>query len=487
LKDGTDSANPKTITFGDGAYFADGPVTTPIKISNRWLWSYNSPTPDSNTDWQNYNLWNYLGRGASLNVGEGFTMKGTGGTEKIDILQNQVFIGKPNSGTITRNIPKGQTYLVGNPYPSALDANEFILDNLAGRAGVNVINGALYFWDHFGTSNNHNLAQYEGGYAIYTLTGGVPGINNSSLTLNNLAAGLKAPARYIPVGQGFFVDATLDPTITGTTTIVSGGALNFKNSQRIFERETSGNSLFMKSAANKKIKTPEITDTRAKIRLGFDSTVGAHRQLLLGVDSNATNQFDIGYDAPMFDLNANDMYWELSDSKFAIQAVPNFNDGQIIPIGLIVAKEGNATIKIDALENIPSTLEIYLFDNKTGVYHDIKNNVFSIALVIGEYKNRFSLQFVNKLYDSDKTSLDEGILVYYTNNKEILNIKNNFTDATVDKVYLFNILGQNLTNWDIEDIKQNNIQIPIKNVRSGMYIAKIKTSKGDLTKTIIIQ
>jgi hypothetical protein len=97
------------------------------------------------------------------------------------------------------------------------------------------------------------------------------------------------------------------------------------------------------------------------------------------------------------------------------------------------------------------------------------------------------LQFVNKLYDVDKTPLAEGIFVYFTNNNEMLNIKNRFTDATVRKVSLFNILGQKLTNWDIDDIKQNNIQIPIQNVSSGVYIVKINTSKGDLSEKIIIR
>ncbi|MFT5715480.1 MAG: hypothetical protein ACI9WT_002064, partial [Flavobacterium sp.] len=146
-----------------------------------------------------------------------------------------------------------------------------------------------------------------------------------------------------------------------------------------------------------------------------------------------------------------------------------------------------STIKIDALENIPNNLDIYLHDNVTGIYHDIKNNDYPISLPIGMYNNRFSLQFVNKLYDIDKTKLGEGILVYYTNNNEMLNIKNRFIDATVDQVSLFNILGQKLTNWDIDDIKQNNIQIPIQNVSSGVYIVKINTSKGDFSEKIIIR
>ena len=80
-------------------------------------------------------------------------------------------------------------------------------------------------------------------------------------------------------------------------------------------------------------------DFRLKIRLGFDSTVGAHRQLLLGADSNTTNKFDLGYDAQMFDTNDNDMYWELGDIQLVIQSVQNFNDDQIIPFGLSVANE----------------------------------------------------------------------------------------------------------------------------------------------------
>jgi hypothetical protein len=32
---------------------------------------------------------------------------------------------------------------------------------------------------------------------------------------------------------------------------------------------------------------------------------------MFGADNNTTNQFDIGYDAQMFDTNDNDMYWEL--------------------------------------------------------------------------------------------------------------------------------------------------------------------------------
>ncbi|TDE45911.1 T9SS type A sorting domain-containing protein [Flavobacterium rhamnosiphilum] len=489
LRDGTDSSSPGIIDFGDGAFFADAGISSPIKISNRWINSYNSKITDG-ADWANYSQWKNIKSTDNLKVGEGFTMKGTGGVAALAVTQNHVFVGKPNSGTISLTLNEEYSYLVGNPYPSALDANEFILDNLAGRrAGKNIFNGALYFWDHFGQSDNHILAEYEGGYATYTLMGGVAGINDSPLTLNDGATGSKidTPKRYIPVGQGFFIDGYLDPAVSGTTSTVDGGDIIFKNSQRVFQRETSASSIFMKTAETKSTKTQETTDTRLKIRLGFDSPVGAHRQLLVGVDSNTTLLFDIGYDAPIFDMNDNDMYWELSNSQFVIQAIPDFNVGQIIPLGLTIANEGKATIKIDALENIPEATKIYLYDNITGIYHDIRNSDFTISLAIGEYKNRFSIQFKDKTLDVEENNLNDGLLVLYSNNYKVLIIQNKIPDATVNEVHLFNLLGQAVANWDVKNENQTRIQIPVKNLSSGVYLVKLKTSKGDYGKKIIIK
>ena len=494
LRDGTDVTtnpfSPVTINFGDGAYFADGVGTNPIKISNRWLFAYNSLTPDSNTDLENYYQWNAIGNTGLLKLGEGFTMKGTDGTASLLSTQNYVFVGKPNSGTISLNIGFDQTYLIGNPYPSSLDADEFIKDNLKDcggcRASANIFSGALYFWDHFGLTSNHFLAEYVGGYGTYTLMGGLVAIADDPLNVNNGATGTKTPKRYIPVAQGFFVDASLDSSLSGTATTVQGGTLNFKNSQRAFIKESSGNSIFMKQSAPKKAVIEQI-DSRPKIRLSFISAIGINRQLLVGVDSNTTNDFDIGYDAPMLEIEGDNIYWEFSNSKFVIQGVPDFNEDQIIPIGLTIANEGLTTIKIDVLENIPQTTEIYLYDTISGSYHNIKNSGFTISLAPGEYSNRFSLRFTNKTLSIQENTINDGIQVLYANNYKVLIVQNKVLDTTVKEVYLFNVLGQYLTKWNVENMEQSKIQIPIKNLSSGVYIVKLKTTKGDYSKKIIIK
>ncbi len=490
LRDGTDSSNPKTITFGDSASFADGPLTSPIKISNRWIWAYNSLTPSSNSDWDNYYQWKYIANYTSIKAGEGYTMKGSGGIAAIDATQNYVFTGKPHSGTIPLFIAPNGTYLIGNPYPSALDADEFIKDNIKDcnscRAAGNTFNGALYFWDHFGLSNNHILAQYEGGYATYSLMGGVVAVANQSLTVNNNTTGIKTPKRYIPVGQGFFINGYIDPKIA-TSVAVQGGPFNFKNNQRAFVRETSGNSLFFKLQESKKTAVSP-SDDRPKITLRLVSAKGIYHQLLVGAAPNTTNEFDLGYDAPMAETEGDNIYWEFSNSKFVIQGVPNFDKNQIIPLGIKIANEGEATLQIAALENISDADKIYLYDKVTDTYYNIKEKDYILKLPVGEYTNRFSIQFDNKTISINETSLEGGIEVFFTKNNNTINIKNIFYDVMVNTVQLYNILGQSISNWNVESVEdQTKIKLPIKNnIPNGIYIIKANTTKGYVSKKIIV-
>ncbi|HSN48542.1 MAG TPA: T9SS type A sorting domain-containing protein, partial [Flavobacterium sp.] len=196
--------------------------------------------------------------------------------------------------------------------------------------------------------------------------------------------------------------------------------------------------------------------------------------------------FDIGYDAPMFDTNENDMFWDISDSQFVIQGVPDFNTDRIIPLGIVVANEGEVTIKIDELENVTAGTKIYLHDALTGMYHDLRNSDFRITLAIGEYHKRFSLKFESQSLSTIEKESNDGIMVLYSRNYKTLIIKNNDLDRTVNTVNLFNMLGQAISNWDVEGEEQTNIQIPIKNMPSGIYIVKVKTTNGTSSKKIII-
>lgn len=483
LLDGTNSNNPIGINFQYPYAAADGALTSPITLSEYWMWRFRG-TADVYAEW----IW--IGAYGTLRTGEGYTMKGTDGSAAISDRQNYIFKGKPHNGDFTRNIGMDQNYLLGNPYPSALDANEFLLDNLrdviGGRNSSNIFNGVVYFWDHF-SGHTHILREYVGGYAAYTLAGGVPAISNDERIDANLDEGTKIPKRFIPVGQGFFVNTGVDednnPGIS-----VDGGDVVFRNYQRAYSREIDGSSIFMKPEDH--IKSP-VTETRSKIRLKFHSPTGYHRQLLVTLDENTTDGFDLGYDAPLIEDNAEDMYWLLDSTKLVIQAVPDFNEKRVLPLGIKVRTEDYFKIQIDTLENFPSDKPIYLRDKLNDSIHNLREGPYDGTSVAGQIHNRFEIIFYKE--DNSTTpepepgpeSLTQNVDVQYNHNTRELKILNPDL-VPISKIMIFDLTGRM-----IQDIKEVPLEeetiIQVNRFRSSVYIVKIINNKGKIDQKFIMK
>ncbi|WP_165929314.1 T9SS type A sorting domain-containing protein [Flavobacterium hiemivividum] len=87
---------------------------------------------------------------------------------------------------------------------------------------------------------------------------------------------------------------------------------------------------------------------------------------------------------------------------------------------------------------------------------------------------------------SEETKIENSINIFYSENNETLVITNYILNLLVDEVALFNILGQTVSNWEIENKNQTQIVLPVKKLSTGIYVVKIKTTNGELSKKIII-
>ena len=473
LKDGTNPLVPIAINW-IGGY--DGAPTFPISLARYWLYKFDDYTND-------YANWVQITENDPIRVGQGFTLKGSGSALGT---QNYTFIGKPNNGSITTNtVGDDQLLLTGNPYPSALDADAFITANIGSNPSTD---GTLYFWEHYASNNTHILRDYQGGYAVRNLTGGLaPSSSGVDFISQSGTPSRGIPNRYIPVGQGFFVNGKIG----------SGGTVIFNNSQRGFHKENDAlnSNVMYKTTATKETvwknndNDAVVTDTHKKIRLGFNSHNNYHRQVLLGfMDEKATSEIDNGYDGLNIDDFPNDMYFLNGENQLVIQGEGFFDINASYPIGVKTDAAGNVKFMIDALENFDDNQPIFLYDDETKIYHDIRNEAFEINLTVGEHHSRFLLRFKDKTLRLDEeTTFDKQIKIAHSQSKNIIIINNIAIDTTVQEVTLYNIIGQSITTWEIENQGQYDIQLPIKKISSGVYIVKLKTSKGALSKKIIIK
>ncbi|MBG6061385.1 hypothetical protein IWX83_001166 [Flavobacterium sp. CG_9.1] len=476
FKDGTNPAAPANISWISGY---NGAPTSPISLARYWLYKFDNYASA-------YANWVQINETSPLRVGQGFTLKGDGA---VSGTQNYTFVGKPNNGTIlTNTVSAEQLLLTGNPYPSAIDAYAFINDNLTSvdRPQDTGLDGTIYFWEHSSSNNSHVLKEYLGGYAMLNLSGGLPPVVPE--LISGVGLSTKIPKQHIPVGQGFFVYGK-----TG-----GGGAVIFNNSQRTFQRETdaASNTLFKNKAKTKEENSwntnandPVIKDTLKRIRLGFNSASNFHRQVLLAfMQEKATSAIDYGYDGYILDDFPTDMYFLNGAEQLVIQGEGFFDRESSYPIGVKTAIEGPVKFLIDELENFETDQPIFIYDDQTKIYHNIRNEVFEINLLKGEFHSRFSLRFKDKTLGTTEQIKNENDLTFlYSQNRNSLVIHNKLLDTTVQEVTLFNILGQAVANWEIENQGQENIQLPVKKMSTGVYIAKLKTSTGVLSRKIIIK
>ncbi|MCH4821721.1 T9SS type A sorting domain-containing protein [Gramella lutea] len=475
LMDGT-NATPQGINFNYQFHWADGNYSGNKRISTYWLYVFQGTADD-------YFQWQQISESEVIDPGIGYSMKGTQGYVPVSNKQNYTFRGKPNNGNISVSVGQDQNLLTGNPYPSAIDANLFIQENLSN------FNGSIYYWDHFGPENSHYLEEYVGGYAVYNLSGGITSASSidSRINDNNDRSNKDAPGKYIPVGQAFFIN---------TIGVSNPQTVTYKNKYRAFVPESTGDSQFhsQEDLTTKKGENSNVykKDSRFKIRLKFESPKGYHRQILATADGNSTNGFDLGYDAPLIENNLEDMYWLIDETEFVIQAVPNFNLDQVLPFGIKVSEPGEYKIKIDKLENIYPEFNVYLFDKKTEEYFNIaKEDYTTETEETGFINDRYQLVFKKPQVEKPEDKIEELLpedtilgLQYLKDSDEISLLNPDL--MKLDFVELYSISGQKIKTFtDVPNKEKIFLRIERK-LSSAVYIVKVYSGSRSYSKKIII-
>lgn len=461
LFDGTDASinpfSPKQVLFNTGAPYngvssvLDGSnnVITPLYINDTWLYIF----PQSNLG---YNGWQKIDKNSLIAPGLGFSMKGIAGV----LNQNYVFMGVPNNGDYTFPILAGETMISGNPYPSAIDARKFIQDNLP-------VFDNIQFWVD-GGSASHYLSDYQGGYSVYNLTGGVSPSIISSISGLGSSSGI-IPKRYIGVAQGFAIDAITD------------GNINFNNSQRVFKTEDDVNSAFYKSNDQ---KTSKSNPSNSFIRIGYEDPELFHRQLLLGFlpQSSADLGLNIGYDACIYNFREDELFFIIENDiskNYIIQGVGAFNNTYEFPLGLIINQAGIHTIMLDVVENFANV--VYIKDTVLNTTYNLSESKLNLSLPPGEYYDRFKIVFKSEEALNVESSIENNIQVFYKTNNIIIN---NQKLKNIDNVLIYNMLGDKIVQVENKRLKDKQINIPFNYVK-GMYLVIVNSESGWKTFKII--
>jgi hypothetical protein len=372
------------------------------------------------------------------------------------------FKGIPNNGTIT--IPIGgldSSNLLGNPYPSALDADKFLTDNST------VLDGTLYFWTHSTAIASNVYSSND--YASYNLTGGVGTDGVTYLQGGTVAPnGGQKPSGKIASGQGFFA--------TGK----ASGTATFNNSMRVGVGSITGdNSQFFKMTNS---KTTSLIE-KHRVWLNLTNSEGAFKQTLLGYVTNATNGYDNSYDGESFDGNQFiDFYSVNEDKNLAIQgrALP-FDENDEVSLGFSSTIEGAFSIGIDEVDGLFTSQDVFIEDKNTNSIKNLKDGPYTFTTESGTFNDRFVLRFTDKTLGTG--TFDKGDSAVLVSNKNKL-IKIDSSVEVINKVEVYDLLGR--TVYEKINIDANKLVLPNLVLNDQVLLVKIILENGKtVTKKII--
>ncbi|QXP72040.1 T9SS type A sorting domain-containing protein [Polaribacter sp. R2A056_3_33] len=486
LKDGTTPLSATSaitdITFVAGY---DGDYTkSPIEIADYWIYNYTASSDGRSN-------WNHMYKSGDIKQTDGFIFKGPGSLNQSTNGQNYTFVGTPKDGTLKTTIGTGESYLLGNPYASAISVKKFIEDNL------DTSTGSLYFWEHeqsvLGDNDirGHYYGGYIGGYGVRNLSMGTAA-NNVSINADDpndgapsLGSGsYTAPEAFIAIGQGFFIEGD-DAASIGVDNI------KFNNSQREYIQEGTNSHFFKSENKESSAKTTTYQNTLPIIKLGMDyvndDNLGLHRQLGISFKNNNSFEFDKGYDTGIFDIGTTDLYWKFpgDDSKYVIAGVESISDDLEVPLELLMSKNGEVTFGIDEWNAINKN--VYIIDKLTNTSYNITDGKVTVAIEKGIYSDRFVLAFREiGVLGLEGNVWSNGLHIYSDNKNHSIVISKNL-DLNLHKVELFDILGKKVSFWNINEQK-TSYQLEIeKQIPTGIYIVKINTDNGIINKKVVVE
>lgn len=451
-----------------------------LAIAPYWIWRFLSSAV--------YSQWIQSAATTNILAGQGFTMKGTGGTDATNVgeiavnnpgsAQRYDFRGKPNDGNITVNVALNNFTLTGNPYPSALHVNAFLLD-----AANTACTGIAYYWEQDKTVNSHLLLAYKGGYGSYSpISLGSSGIYvpatfdsytiTGVLNTTGTTSGLVISRKYAPIGQGFIVQGA------------SNGNVTLSNSHRAFYKESTLATAHFEKNASTTTVAPTTDVSHIRLNTSFNDLYT--RQVALAFLPEATDDIDRGIDAknPSEDDLPNDSYFYLQNDRYVIQGI-SFDIAKRLAFGIRVSAASIVKISLVDVVNFDTNQEVYVYDDLDGTYHNLKTSDFEVSLAEGVYNNRFQITFVdNKL--SIAHEINESLSLVQNNTNQLLMVSNpNLLD--IQSLEVYDILGKLIFD-KINIGTKSNYELSTASLSDAVYLVKIKTNDGQsMAQKIVVK
>ncbi|TXD82179.1 hypothetical protein ESY86_15200 [Subsaximicrobium wynnwilliamsii] len=408
---------------------------------------------------------NYISAaGSNMEAGRGYIVRVPNtmpAYPEAGISATSTLTGRPNNGNITIDIvPTSGTYdstisnfnLIGNPYPSAIDADKFLTDH---ALTSQKIEGFVYIWTHNASPTALNSPYYQD----YNLNYG-----NQYFTYNNTGSNPSQGSSFngkIASGQAFFVQ--------GIQSLTTSVPLTFENDLRFDSGPNYDNNDFYRNAS--------ADSEKQLVWLNLTNANNIATTALIGYVDGATYERDVLYDAHITD-DTFSLHSVLNETVLSIQGRPlPFQESDLVPLGFTISENGIYKIGIDNLKGavfVDQEQALYVEDLYLNLSHDLRQSPYSFTAIAGTVNDRFVLRYTAPTLSTNQvTSLDTFAFI----NNGVLKVQ---SSQDIEAVQIYDLTGKAIANYIPESLSKRFSKD--FNFARGLYFAVITLENGFTVK-----
>lgn len=349
------------------------------------------------------------------------------------------FVGVPNNGNyafpLSNTGVSNRFNLIGNPYPSCIDALKFY------NANIENITGTIYFW----RKTNNALSPT---YCTWTPLGGF---------VTNGQDEAVDPNDVIQIGQGFIVEA-----LDNASTVVFDDSMRVGNHNNQFFRTT--------------------TEEKNRIWLNLTSNAsGAFSQALIGYIVGATDGVDNGIDGRYNNDGEVALASIIDSNPYTIQgrSLP-FHPSDIVSLRFKATNAGSYTLTIDHVDGLFSaSQDIFVKDNLTNSIHDLRASSYNFVSDPGTFDTRFEIVFQNALALNPSLFIVGNVIIHKQNQELLIN-----TGAIkMSRVKVFDISGRLLV--EKSNIENNETSFFVGEKNQVVLVQITSLNNETITKVVL--